>query len=208
MASNSLRFAGSSFSDLLVDEISERGAQLCHAARKHGLGILPMGARPSRSGGVHSCPLDMSHSDQVCAFIQLLEHLRSRVLCIWISPDASTTSRARDRRLKGLRHGGPKQLRSSAHPAGVPGLSFGQKRRTELSNQAFDAVLQVARWAAQHNIACFVCNPSDSHLWSTPAFKAASDCLSFHFSFHACMHGGTLPKRTTVYASHNIFCNL
>ena len=85
-----------------------------------------------------------SHSDQVCAFIQLLENLRSRVLCIWISPDASTTSRARDRRLKGLRHGGPKQLRSSAHPAGVPGLSFGHKRRTELSNQAFDAVLQVA----------------------------------------------------------------
>ena len=208
MASNSLHFAGFSFSDLLVVEISEHGAQLCHAARKHGLGILPMGARPSRSGGVHSCPLDMSHSDQVCAFIQLLENLRSRVLCIWISPDASTTSRARDRRLKGLRHGGPKQLRSSAHPAGVPGLSFGHKRRTELSNQAFDAVLQVARWAAQHNIACFVCNPSDSHLWSTPAFKAASDCLSFHFSFHACMHGGTLPKRTTVYASHNILQSL
>ena len=81
MASNSLHFAGFSFSDLLVVEISEHGAQLCHAARKHGLGILPVGARPSRSGGVHSCPLDMSHSDQVCA-------LRSRVLCIWISPDA------------------------------------------------------------------------------------------------------------------------
>ena len=87
-------------------------------------------------------------------------------------------------------------------------MSFGHKRRTELSNQAFDAALEVARWAAQHDIACFVCNPSDSHLWSTPALKAASDCLPFRFSFHACMHGGTLPKRTTVYASHSIMQSL
>ena len=71
-------------------EISEHGAQLCHAARKHGLGILPTGARPSRSCGVHSCPLDMSDSAQVCAFLQLLQNLKSRILCIWISPDAST----------------------------------------------------------------------------------------------------------------------
>ena len=189
-------------------EISEHGAQLCHAARKYGFGILPMGTRPSRSCGVHSCPLDMSDAAQVFAFLQLLQNLESRILCIWISPDASATSRARDRRLKGLRDGGPEQLRFSVHPAGVPGLSFGHKRRTELCNQAIDAAVEVARWAAQRDIACFVCNPSDSHLWSTPALKAASDCLPFRFSFHACMHGGTLPKRTLVYASHSILQSL
>ena len=195
-------------SDLLLVEISQHGAQMCSHARKQGLGILPFGSRSSHGRGVHSCPLDLSSSDHVGELLSFLQQVGARIVCIWISPDASTTSRARDRRLKALSSGGPKQLRSHANPVRVPGLGFGLKRRTELANQALDSVAQIVRWAHTAGIPCFVCNPQGSHMWSTPMLKGVSDCLTSAFAFHECMHGGCLPKLTRVQGSHDFLQRL
>ena len=197
-----------SLSDLLLVEISQHGAQMCSHARKQGLGILPFGSRSSHGRGVHSCPLDLSSSDHVSELLLFLRQVGKRILCIWISPDASTTSRARDRRLKTLSSGGPKQLRSSTNPLGVPGLGFGLKRRTELANQALDSVAQIVRWAHGACIPCFVCNPQGSHMWSTPMLKGVADCLTSTFTFHECMHGGCLPKLTRVQGTHDFMQQL
>ena len=195
-------------SDLLLVEISQHGAQMCSHARKQGLGILPFGSRSSHGRGVHSCPLDLSSSDHVGELLSFLQQVGRRIVCIWISPDASTTSRARDRRLQTLSSGGPKQLRSHAHPMGIPGLGFGLKRRTELANQALDSVARIARWASDAGIPCFVCNPQSSHMWSTPMLRGVSDCLTHSFAFHECMHGGCLPKLSRVQGTHDFLQSL
>ena len=140
-----------------------------------------------------------------------MEYIRkdaSRIALIWIAPSGRTASRAPERPIPGHQNC-PQPLRSDNQPDAIDELSGIDKYKVEMANLLYDAVLQITECAAQLDICVAIENPANSHYWNTTPTKTLLEKFGGRrVTFHACAHGGSPDKLTTIWQSKCYFDSL
>ena len=103
----------------------------------------------------------------------------------------------------------PQPLRSDDRPDALDRLSGLDKYKVEMANLLYDAVLQIAECAVPLDICVAVENPTNSHYWNTTPTKTMLEKFGDRrVTFHACAHGGSRDKLTTIWQSQCYFDSL
>jgi site-specific DNA-cytosine methylase len=163
--------------DLYFAEFFAGEAGLTKTMRDRG--VTCRGADELIDGGT-----DFHKADQVD---QLKEELRERrmngaTLALHFAPPCATFSRARDR-------ASATQLRSTAHPEGLPGLDADRRSLAEEANAVALQAFDLAAWAARDLSAIVTFeNPAASYMWGLvaklrPAVKATWEDLTLSQCF-------------------------
>ena len=83
------------------------------------------------------------------------------------------------------------------------------KYKVEMTNQLYDAVLQKKECAVDLDICVAIENPTNSHYWSTTPTKTLLEKFGDQrVTFHACAHGGSRDKLTSIWQSKRYFDTL
>ena len=114
---------------------------------------------------------------------------------VHIAPPCGTASRARERQLSPTHHG-PKPLRSSKFPEGLPWLGPAGRARVDAANCIYNSCASFCEWLTEQGIAWSVENPGRSYMWETPSFVSLRSISNF-VDFDSCMHGGLRAKHTS-----------
>ncbi len=193
------KFKGVSIEDVIILEICAGSARLTKAARSMGLKGVAIDHTNERSCGVDICIFDLTDASQLQDLLEYIRKDSSRIALIWVAPPCGTASRARERPIPGQKHC-PKPLRSLVRPDALDGLSGVEKLKVELANQLYDAVLEIVKCAAELGINVAIENPTNSHYWNTtPTSEIIRLFGDNRVVFHACAHGGTRDKSTSIW---------
>ena len=195
------KFHNMNVEDIIILEVCAGSARLTKIARAAGFKGVAIDHSTKRSCGVDICVFDLTDPSQ---FSDLLEYIRrdaDRIALIWIAPSCGTASRARERPIPGVKSC-PKPLRSVDLPDASDGLSGLDRYKVEMANQLYDAVLQITECGVELGICVAVENPTNSHYWNTTPTKTLMDKFGDQrVTFHACAHGGSRDKLTTMWQS-------
>ena len=129
------------------------------------------------------------------------------VVGVFLAPPCGTCSLARNIKLRDARgrplHG-PKPLRSTQWPEGLPGLKEKDRSRVSSANQLYNFLAELVDSAHELGIIVVVENPRSSLFWLTSFWKKVQ--APMHFSAHqACAYGGSRPKWTVLAWNHSAF---
>ena len=115
--------------------------------------------------------------------------------------DCSTKSRIREIKLSGGR--GPRPLRSTQFPRGLPQLAVHEASRVASDNACSDFLLAVQHVLAEHGRGAFRENPSNSLHWDDPVeqvLNRSGDWADFHY--FACVF--LAPRKKSQIIRHNL----
>ena len=195
------KFHNVSLKDIIILEVCAGSARLTKTARGMGFKGVAIDHSDKRSCGVDICIFDLTDPGQLQDLLEYIRRDADRVALVWIAPSCGTASRARERPIPGQKNC-PKPLRSSRQPDPLDGLSGVDKLKVELANQLYDSVRQITECAVDCGICVAIENPTNSHYWDTTPTKAILDKYGDNrVTFHACAHGGTRDKSTTIWQS-------
>ena len=183
-------------------EICAGSARLTTALAAVGfdaVGIDWQGNKDKAEGPV--VEIDLATTEGEAILEKILTH--PRLAYVHFAPPCGTASRARERRIPGLRGGGPPPLRSADHPRGVPDLEVHlprAARKVRSANLIYDLVARFARELCLRQVPWTLENPWDSLFWY---LANIIDLLSYGAAdifFQHCMHGGERDKKTRLRA--------
>ena len=202
------KFHNTYIEDIIIVEICAGSARLTKTARAMGFEGVGVDHSSKRSCGVDICVFDLANPAEL---EDLLEYIRKDASCIaliWIAPSCGTASRARERPIPGHEKC-PQPLRSDDRPDALDKLSGLDKYMVEMANLLYDAVLQIAECAVPLDICVAIENPTNSHYWNTTPTKTLLEKFDDRrVTFHACAHGGSRDKLTTIWQSQCYFDSL
>jgi len=149
--------------------------------------------------------LDLTIEADQKVFLQWLHS--PLVVGVFLAPPCGTCSSARNIQLrdeKGRKIQGPRPLRSSTWPEGLPGLSDRDKARVSAANKLYDFVATIVTQAHSLGLLVVVENPRSSIFWLTRFWKSIQ--VPMHYTAHqACAYGGERPKWTVLAWNHSGF---
>ena len=192
------KFHNVSVEDIIVIEICAGSARLTKAARTMGFKGVAVDHSDKRSCGIDICIFDLTDDTQLSNLLDYIHKDASRIALIWVAPPCGTASRAR-----------PKPLRSLLQPDGLDSLAGWDKYKVETANQLYDAVYAITQCAVQLGICVAIENPTNSHYWNVAStLKIQKEFGDNFVTFHACAHGGTRDKSTSIWQSQHYFDSL
>ena len=135
----------------------------------------------------------------------VLRHITNecRVIAVHLAPPCGTCSRAREVRLSSSWHG-PRPLRNSMHPYGIPGMSQKDAERVSTANEIYKHMAQFCMHLDDLNIAWTIKNPTNSWLWMLPCMQVLVNKFLF-VNFHSCAYGGLRFKCTSFLTNNAAF---
>ena len=202
------KFHNMSVQDIIIIEICAGSARLTRAARTAGFRDLAIDHTDSRSCGVDICTFDLTGAAQLSDLLEYIRRDADRIALIWVAPPCGTASRARERPIPGF-NDCPKPLRSNSKPDGVDNLKGLDKYKVEVANQLYQAVLEIAECAIQLDFCVAIENPTNSHYWNVEPTRKIRERFGEKFvTFHACAHGGSRDKSTSIWQSQHYFDSL
>ena len=78
-----------------------------------------------------------------------------------------------------------------------------------MGNQLYDAVFRITECAVELDICVAIENPTNSHYWNVESTTKIRTNFGGNFvTFHACAHGGTRDKSTSIWQSQSYFDSL
>ena len=138
----------------------------------------------------------------------LLQWLKSPlVVGIFLAPPCGTCSLARNIKLRdstGKPLHGPKPLRSTDWPEGLPGLGHKDRMRVSAANKLYDFLATVVDMAHGLGLLVVVENPRSSLFWLTRFWKQIRAPIQYS-AHQACAYGGERPKWTVLAWNHPAF---
>ena len=202
------KFHNISVEDIIIIEVCAGSARLTKAARAMGFKGVAVDHSDKRSCGVDICIFDLTDPLQLQDLLEYIRKDASRIALIWIAPSCGTASRARERPIPGQKSC-PKPLRSTSQPDGLDGLAGLDKYKVEMANQLYDAVFHITECAVELDVCVAIENPTNSHYWNVESTTKIRSRFGGNFvTFHACAHGGTRDKSTSIWQSHKFFDSL
>ena len=202
------KFHNVSVEDIIIIEVCAGSARLTKAARAMGFKGVAVDHSDKRSCGVDICIFDLTDPLQLQDLLEYIRKDASRIALIWIAPSCGTASRARERPIPGQKSC-PKPLRSTSQPDGLDGLAGLDKYKVEMANQLYDAVFHITECAVELDVCVAIENPTNSHYWNVESTTKIRSRFGGNFvTFHACAHGGTRDKSTSIWQSHKFFDSL
>ena len=152
-------------------------ARLSFELKSKGFSVLPVDwIHNKHKAKLPVIKIDLSSPKQVDILISLVK--QDAVNVIWAAVPCGTASRAREIPLSdGSR--GPRQLRSSTYPRGLPNLSESERQRVEKANDIYDSVATLLETAVQVGVGIVVENPRGSYLWEFQWYKQLLDRVGF-----------------------------
>ena len=176
-------------------EVFSGSGRLTAALRAAGLdawGVDYRGAR-LQSETPALFELNLDDAADARAFQRLLQH--PHLACVFFTPPTSTCARCRERRVSG---GGPPQLRSTAFPAGLPGIAQDHPRdfaKVQRENRLFELTARTCKDLSVRGIAWALEAPSNSLCWDVDALSSLFvGCGASYVDLQVCMWGGTRDK--------------
>ena len=149
--------------------------------------------------------LDLTEkTDQLVLFQWLQSPL---VVGIFLAPPCGTCSLARNIKLRdstGSPLHGPKPLRSTDWPEGLPGLGHKDRIRVSAANKLYDFLAAVVDMAHELGLLVVVENPRSSLFWLTRFWKQIKAPMQYS-AHQACANGGERPKWTVLALNHPAF---
>ena len=145
----------------------------------------------------HVVHIDLRLEDSWCLFEDLLS-MHTVVFC-HMAPPCGTASRAREQRLS-QDQWGPRPLRSSDHPWGLPYLREHDRTRVDHANQLYRMLASFCWILHARGIPFSIENPRRSYLWELEPYIDLQGIATF-YDFSSCMHGGLRDKKTTFLSS-------
>jgi hypothetical protein len=146
--------------------------------------------------------LDLTEkTDQLVLFQWLQSPL---VVGIFLAPPCGTCSLARNIKLRdstGSPLHGPKPLRSTDWPEGLPGLGHKDRIRVSAANKLYDFLAAVVDMAHELGLLVVVENPRSSLFWLTRFWKQIKAPMQYS-AHQACAYGGERPKWTVLAWNH------
>ena len=202
------KFHNTNIEDIIIVEICAGSARLTKTARAMGFKGVAVDHSSKRSCGVDICIFDLANPAELEDLLEYIRKDSARIALIWIAPSCGTASRARERPIPGHARC-PQPLRSELQPDAIDKLSGMDKYKVEMANLLYDAVLQIVECAVQLDICVAVENPTNSHYWNTTPTKTFLEKFGDRrITFHACAHGGSRDKLTTIWQSKCYFDSL
>ena len=132
------------------------------------------------------------------------------VVGVFLAPPCGTCSLARNIRLRDA-HGrtlhGPKPLRSSRWPEGLPGLGHSDRIRVSAANKLYNFLAAVVELAHKQGLIVVVENPRSSLFWLTIFWKKIQAPMQYS-AHQACAYGGSRPKWTVLAWNHPAFASI
>ena len=102
---------------------------------------------------------------------------------------------------------GPRPLRSTAFPEGLPNLTSAERARVSSANILYELVARVVTLAVERNLLVVVENPRSSLFWQTRFWKSIAHLVRYT-AHQACAYGGDRPKWTVLAWNHVAFSAL
>ena len=202
------KFHNVNVEDIIIIEICAGSARLTKAARTMGFKGVAVDHSDKRSCGIDICIFDLTDDTQLSNLLDYIHKDASRIALIWVAPSCGTASRARERPIPGQKSC-PKPLRSTLQPDGLDSLAGWDKYKVETTNQLYDAVYAITQCAVQLGICVAIENPTNSHYWNVAStLKIRKEFGDSFVTFHACAHGGTRDKSTSIWQSQHYFDSL
>ena len=144
------------------------------------------------------CNVELSTQHGWAFLFHILEHYN--VVFVHAAPPCGTCSRAREIPLGP--GGGPKQLRSHAHPLGLPSLTGRDLERVQLANVLYEGLTQFLRQCTVQNIPWSVENPTSSYLWDIPCFvELIANTPSQFYNYDTCAWGSSRKLRRSFLST-------
>ena len=202
------KFHNTNIEDILIVEICAGSARLTKTARAMGFKGVAVDHSSKRSCGVDICIFDLANPAELEDLLEYIRKDSARIALIWIAPSCGTASRARERPIPGHARC-PQPLRSELQPDAIDKVSGMDKYKVEMANLLYDAVLQIVECAVQLDVCVALENPTNSHYWNTTPTKTFLEKFGDRrITFHACAHGGSRDKLTTIWQSKRYFDSL
>ena len=187
------RFEGRPISEFICIEVFAGTARLSKAAYEAGFQAVAVDHQKQRAEGHSITIFDLAVQQQLVVLLEFIKENQAVIVWIHLAPPCGTASRARDRKLKVPKHLQslvPGPLRSEDRPDGLDGLRGADKKKTELANQLYDAVFEIASLAHSLSIFFSVENPTNSRFWKTsPMCRLEQEIDLWDVRFHNCCHG-------------------
>ena len=121
------------------------------------------------------------------------------VVGIFMAPPCGSASRARQislgKKRFGVRHHGPRPIRTDQFPNGIPHLAASERDRISLSNSLYHLTAKLVTWASERGCVFVVENPQYSLFWAT-SFWTHVASLCMYTVFHSCQYGSQRKKKT------------
>ena len=185
-------------SQCLVVEVFSGSCRLSKACRKVGFRATAVDKTNERSENFTIYRCDLTNPTEVALLKEYLLAEQDALLHVHFAPACGTSSRARERPIKGLpKHKQPAPLRSETWPDGLPHLSHREQQRVTLANLTYNATADLVLFLIALMVSVSIENPSNSLFWLYSAMVKLMQKVSGHMTiFHSCMHGGLRDKET------------
>ena len=182
----------------LIVEIFSGSCRLSKACKKVGFRITAVDKSSERSENFTIYKCDLTNPAELALLKEYFIAEQDSLFHVHFAPACGTSSRARERPIKGLpKHQQPVPLRSETHPDGLPHLSHRDQQRVHLANLTYDATAELVVLLVSLMVSVSIENPSNSLFWLYTAIRKLLEKFQGHMTnFDSCMHGGLRDKST------------
>ena len=191
----------------LVVEVFSGSCRLSKACRKAGFRTTAVDKSSERSENFTIYKCDLTNPAELALLKEYVTAEQDALLHVHFAPSCGTSSRARERPIKGLpKHKQPVPLRSESHPDGLPHLSHRDQQRVHLANLTYDATAEIVLLLVSLMVSISIENPANSLFWLYSSIRKLLQQVDGHMTtFDSCMHGG-LRDKSTGWWSFNPRC--
>ena len=182
----------------LIVEVFSGSCRLSKACKKVGFRTTAVDKSSERSENFTIYKCDLTNPAELALLKEYFVAEQDALLHVHFAPSCGTSSRARERPIKGLpKHQQPVPLRSETHPDGLPHLSHRDQQRVHLANLTYDATAELVVLLVSLMVSVSIENPSNSLFWLYTAIRRFLEQILWHMTtFDSCMHGGLRDKST------------
>ena len=182
----------------LIVEVFSGSCRLSKACKKVGFRTTAVDKSSERSENFTIYKCDLTNPAELALLKEYFIAEQDALLHVHFAPSCGTSSRARERPIKGLpKRQQPAPLRSETHPDGLPHLSHRDQQRVHLANLTYDATAELVVLLVSLMVSVSIENPSNSLFWLYTAIRKLLERILGHMTnFDSCMHGGLRDKST------------
>ena len=200
----------------LIVEVFSGSCRLSKACRKVGFRTTAIDKSSERSENFTIYKCDLTDITELKLLKEYFIAEQDALLHVHFAPACGTSSRARERPIKGMpKHKQPVPLRSELCPDGLPHLSSRDQHRVHLANLTYDATAELVLLLVSLMVSVSIENPANSLFWLYSAISKLLQQVGGHMTtFDSCMHGGLRDKSTGWWSSNprcpdeNLFASL
>ena len=173
-----------SLEHVLILEICSGSAKFSHCCNEAGLHAIPIDHSRNTHNTWHpTVTLDVSDTDQCSILLETIES--GQVQVVLAALPCGTCSKAREIPLSKYHHG-PRPLRSSAFPRGLPNLEGVDAVKVQKANSIYDNVYTLILAALAMDVKVIIENPKNSYLWEIDQFSSLLDMGFVDVVFQHC----------------------